>query len=401
MGLGKQCKSMTFLSAVTVGTLLCTSVLAADSFAVESTAPSAEQPSESAVTTAAVQKAAPVKKAKEQNKSSAKRDTSLWKADLFEYKDSLSLVSYEKVKVKEEKETPEEIQARGVKVNKDETYDDVTYTETNGATTLDVPERAEPENVEIAEGNFGFTTYGYGHGVGLCQNGANHYATYGGMSYQDILQHYYPGTYIADTGTAKTEKISANGEKGSVSDIVSRIVYTEIGSSMNVEAIKAQAIAIYTYIKYYGGSVDDLYPSTSAPQNVVDAVNSVLGQAVYYDGSFALTMFCASSGGSTASCGDVFYEDIPYLRSVESEYDSQCDPHFGTVEVMSAEEVRDELEAALDITLSDDPANWVTIIEGDGGYAAYVVVDNQVTIKGNDFRYYLGLKSPKFTCTYY
>lgn len=42
-----------------------------------------------------------------------------------------------------------------------------------------------------------------------------------------------------------------------------------------------------------------------------------------------------------------------------------------------------------------------SIIEGDGGYAANVVVDGQVTVKGNDFRYYLGLKSPKFECTYY
>ena len=59
------------------------------------------------------------------------------------------------------------------------------------------------------------------------------------------------------------------------------------------------------------------------------------------------------------------------------------------------------LESNLGITLSDDPSNWVSIIEGDGGYAANVVVDGQVTVKGNDFRYYLGLKSPKFECTYY
>ena len=112
-------------------------------------------------------------------------------------------------------------------------------------------------------------------------------------------------------------------------------------------------------------------------------------------------MFCASSGGSTASCYDIFYEDIPYLRSVSCEYDSQCDPHYGTVEVFSAEELKSTLESNLGITLSDDPSNWVSIIEGDGGYAANVVVDGQVTVKGNDFRYYLGLKSPKFECTYY
>ena len=203
------------------------------------------------------------------------------------------------------------------------------------------------------------------------------------------------------SGTAAKETISAGGVSGSALDIVSMVTYNEVGSSMSTEAIKAQAVAVYTYIKYKGGNASDLYPASNPPQNVVDAVKSVLGEAVYYDGNYALAMFCASSGGSTASCYDIFYEDIPYLRSVSCEYDSQCDPHYGTVEVFSAEELKSILESNLGITLSDDPSNWVSIIEGDGGYAANVVVDGQVTVKGNDFRYYLGLKSPKFECTYY
>lgn len=44
--------------------------------------------------------------------------------------------------------------------------------------------------------NFVFTTYGYGHGVGMSQNGADLYARHAGYDYQQILQHYYPGTSI-------------------------------------------------------------------------------------------------------------------------------------------------------------------------------------------------------------
>lgn len=40
-----------------------------------------------------------------------------------------------------------------------------------------------------------FTTNGYGHGVGLCQYGANYYAEKGD-SYKRILAHYYPGTEL-------------------------------------------------------------------------------------------------------------------------------------------------------------------------------------------------------------
>lgn len=323
----------------------------------------------------------------------------MWKAQLSEYQNNLSVVDYEKVEVEEPTETQEEIIARGV-INNDTSH----YIEDDrGGVTepIPVPDRQEQERPDVQPGNFCFTTYGYGHGVGLSQNGANHYATYGGWDYQQILDHYYPGTYIANSGTAETETISAGGVSGSALDIVSMVVNTEIGSSMHTEAIKAQAVAVYTYIKYHGGSVDDLYTTPNPAQNIVDAVQSVLGEAVCYDGGYALAMFSASSGGSTASCYDVFYEDIPYLRSVPCEYDSQCDPHYGSTEIISATDVKASLESALGITLSDDPSNWVSIVEGDGGYAAYVLVDGQVTIKGNDFRYYLGLKSPKFTCEYY
>ncbi len=329
--------------------------------------------------------------------------TAWWKADLSDYRENLSLVSYETVEVPTEE--PEEEQPDGVVINDtgvsyiepDSDYQAIQIVPETGSAPV---QRPESDPVDVAPGNFAFTTYGYGHGVGMSQNGANHYASYSGWNYQQILQHYYPGTYIQNTG--KTDAtISAGGVSGSVLDIVSMVTYNEVGGSMANEAIKAQAVAVYTYIMYKGGSAGDLYPKSNPPQNVIDAVKSVLGEAIYYDGSYALAMFCASSGGSTASCYDIFYQDIPYLRSVYCEYDSECDPHYGTVEVISADEVRADLESALGITLSDDPSNWISVIEGDGGYAAYVVVDGQVTIKGNDFRVYLGLKSPNFGYVYY
>ena len=43
--------------------------------------------------------------------------------------------------------------------------------------------------------DFCFTVSGYGHGVGMSQTGAKLYAARG-MSYRDILAHYYPGTEL-------------------------------------------------------------------------------------------------------------------------------------------------------------------------------------------------------------
>jgi stage II sporulation protein D len=44
--------------------------------------------------------------------------------------------------------------------------------------------------VEFKNNNITFTTYGYGHGVGMSQNGANYMAQQG-SDYKEILLHYY------------------------------------------------------------------------------------------------------------------------------------------------------------------------------------------------------------------
>ena len=49
--------------------------------------------------------------------------------------------------------------------------------------------------VDYADGVFTFTTYGYGHGVGMSQQGADYYAMQG-WDYVDILTHYYTGTTV-------------------------------------------------------------------------------------------------------------------------------------------------------------------------------------------------------------
>lgn len=51
--------------------------------------------------------------------------------------------------------------------------------------------------VSYSNGNFTFTTKGYGHGVGLSQWGAHFYADKDGWDYRQILSHYYKGIAFA------------------------------------------------------------------------------------------------------------------------------------------------------------------------------------------------------------
>ena len=252
----------------------------------------------------------------------------------------------------------------------------------------------------VPAGTFAFTTYGWGHCVGLSQNGANFYAQYGGWNYQDILFHYYPGTVLKNTETAETEMIMVQGVPGNALQQVAEIVNREVGPSFHPEAIKAQAVAVYSYIKYYNNDSHDLKGKPDPAQNIIDACAEVLGEALYYQDNFAMTMFGASCGDLTADSNDIFLMNLPYLRSVSSDYDAQYDPHYGDVKYFTTEEVRTIIENAYHITLSDNPENWIQIVEGNGGYAREVNIDNQMTVRGDAFRYKFDLKSPKFTYVY-
>ncbi len=57
--------------------------------------------------------------------------------------------------------------------------------------------RSAAFTASYSEGAFIFVVLGYGHGVGLSQNGANALAKEGG-SFVEILSHYYPGAVCVD-----------------------------------------------------------------------------------------------------------------------------------------------------------------------------------------------------------
>ncbi len=350
--------------------------------------------------------------AEAQDSSEDDAETEWWKAEITDYDSSLSLISYEltpDITETEDEETDESDEDADDEDDESSEYEESedadaspsqVESQTTGGAVGEIPQAQSSQSINASSGEFAFVTYGWGHGVGMSQNGANYYAMYSGWSYQDILYHYYPGTYLMNTGTASSETLTANGVSGDALSIVSGIVYREIGGSMSTEAIKAQAVAVYSYIKYYGNNARDLSCKSNPPQNVIDACASVLGEALYYDGTYSLTMFCASSGGYTANCYEVFTNDIPYLRSVSSDYDASCDPHYGTVSYITSSEVKRLVEARYGITLSGDPSGWFTLVTGSSGYVSEVVIDGQITVKGNDLKACLGLKSPKFEVTY-
>jgi stage II sporulation protein D len=176
---------------------------------------------------------------------------------------------------------------------------------------------------------------GYGHGVGMSQEGALGYAEHG-FDYKQILAHYYTGTSIA-TAPANTQVrvlIGGKVRKIALETYVRGVVSAEVSSSWPLAALEAQAVASRTYAltAHAGGSKFDVYADTRSqvyrgvaaqtPQTDA-AVHDTAGQIVTYGGKPAITYFFASSGGRTENIENAWpgSEPQPWLRGVVDQYE--------------------------------------------------------------------------------
>ncbi len=195
--------------------------------------------------------------------------------------------------------------------------------------------------------------------------------------------------------------VNNNGEivSGKALDIISQIVMNEIGGTFAAEAIRAQAVAAYTHVKY--NNLHGNNPKVILKANVSDSVrilvNSVIGQAVYYNGEMIQAVYSASSAGYTASSGNVWNNPLPYLQSVYCELDEQYDPNYGKTKTFSTADIKSRVFNTTGINLSGDPSEWIKIVNftegkyvGDmtvGGHDSYVNSSGKtVRITGRTFR---------------
>lgn len=210
-----------------------------------------------------------------------------------------------------------------------------------------------------------------------------------------------------DISTAETLSVKYGGAVHSHDsfELVCQIVNNEVSASFSDEAIKAQAVAAYSYVKY--NNLNGISPSVlvkpNPPQRIVDMVTAVWGKCCYYNGSVAQTVYMASSSGYTSSSANVWGGNYPYLTSVACPFDTS-DPNYGIVTKFSSDVIKSSLESKLGITLSADPSNWLKVTGYvDGNYVSEISVDGQTTISGKKLRESIlsyQLKSTSFDVIY-
>ncbi len=208
-----------------------------------------------------------------------------------------------------------------------------------------------------------------------------------------------------NAGECFTVKINGSACTMDAYELVCLIVNNEISPSFSPEAIKAQAVAAYSYVKYHNDN--GLTPSVLVRYNVGDTIKElvadVFGVTCYYKSAVAQTVYMASSSGYTTAAANVWGGALPYLQGVQCPFDTS-DPNYGKTITFTENEVKSALEKSLGITLSGNPENWLTVTSlVDGNYVSVLNVDGQVNITGRKMRENVmgyKLKSAAFEVSY-
>ena len=250
-------------------------------------------------------------------------------------------------------------------------------------------------------GTFTFVAYGWGDGVGMPQFGAVSMAKEG-YTCEQILKHYFTGVKLV-TDYNYPSSTYYLGDYYNTDELIARMVYGEMygivdeNPSVGVEALKAQAVCLFTLLKYHDFSTSregeiGWAPSSksysSLPEIVKSVCREVRGQYLTMANSTnnapISALYGAISGGRTASAKDVWGQDYPYLQSVSTRFEVESE-HFSKTFYFSKEEMYNIIKGYdSSIVLSDDPSQWIKVlshsasIDADRGYVTKIQVGNRV-----------------------
>ncbi len=198
---------------------------------------------------------------------------------------------------------------------------------------------------------------------------------------------------VEDKGAPAVIKI--NGVEIEAKEALARIVMTEMGEGYNVEAIKAQTVVIYTFLKYCDNNfeVDGILISETYNDEVKSAVDSVFGQYLAVKDVVALTPYFAVAAGKTTDASTIFTNEYSYLKpvSINGNPDTKAETYKIERKFSLGEMKGLLLQYNSKLTLDEDPALWLRVVAHDAavsssiGYVTKVAVGN-IEISGLEFR---------------
>lgn len=200
------------------------------------------------------------------------------------------------------------------------------------------------------------------------------------------------------------------------------VTAAEMPALYNEEALKAQAVAAYTFALYRREeNADKDYDITTdhtADQSFITeekarerwgdkadeyveklkkVINEVKGLAITYDGKPILAVYHAISSGRTENCRDKWGNDPPYLKAVDSSFDLLC-PNYISKLTVSKEEFCEKLSGKVEF--SGNPNEYISIKERTESGTVRTVAVCGKEISGSEIRSLFSLRSSNFEVSY-
>ena len=222
-----------------------------------------------------------------------------------------------------------------------------------------------------------------------------------------------------------------NPESGAVSRVDdSDYVYGVVAGEMNMgyadEALKAQAVAAFTYAcrkrqTRINGGADD-YDLTSTHVNdqqyltkdeatkkwgdkaaeydarLKKLVSDVAGYVIVYENEPILAVCHAISGGKTETAVNVWGKDYPYLRAVESAGDLMA-PGYTSEKTFTPDQIKESLKTQ-SIALPDDKSKWFGLSNNSESGMVLSLPVGDKSLTGRQIRELFELRSSNFTVKY-
>lgn len=246
------------------------------------------------------------------------------------------------------------------------------------------------------------------------------------------------GTYHIDYEESKIEtpdKIKVwNVEKEKVvkvdfEEYVRNVVASEMPSSFEFEALKAQSVAARTYamakILKFEETEPEAHPKApicntthcqvyKSEKELVDvhgeawekdgykkvkkACKETEGELLYYQGQLVMQpLFFSSSGGQTENSEDVFSGEFPYLISVSSPYEEGA-THSNEEKAFSFDNIEESLNSKYtDRNTGQLGSDNIKILSRTAGGRVDKIQVGQSTYRGTEVRNALGLSSTLFS----
>ncbi|MBS4223417.1 stage II sporulation protein D [Lederbergia citrea] len=214
----------------------------------------------------------------------------------------------------------------------------------------------------------------------------------------------------------QTEKI----EKLPLEEYVIGVVASEMPAKFELEALKAQALAARTFVVSHllNASGDDNIPKGADVsdtvsyqvyknkdelkklwgkdykwkyQKVAEAVKETEGEILTYDKKPITAQFFSTSNGYTENAEDYWKNQIPYLKSVKSPWDSDS-PEFISQKALSIS----DFEQRLGVSIGSQSDIGTIISRTSGKKVASVKIGGK-EFTGREIREKLGLRSTDFS----